>query len=351
MPELGHHDQNALLGLVVDVELHLKAFRDGAELLFERLQIVIRGSRESRAQVQGLAEAVVELLVLLDVESALKQERGYCLDDAGTFDTRQCEHELAGFGFFRGFCLRSRPGFCGGLHNGHVASFRYMADHLIDISGLVVSVYWCADGVNSMLAHRRGGAVAFEALAVSEAVGSRSLADVAYERIRDSLLTLEIRPGDPLYDEGIAKELGIGRTPVREALKRLEVDRLVVTYPRRGTFATRVEVTDLAFISEIRAQLEPLAAARAARVATAAARERLRLIVERGGVLRRGQRICGGDAAAGRQGAPGNLCRSSEPASGRRSNPLRQPRDAHLVHGAGSPAEPFPACARARRPA
>lgn len=118
-----------------------------------------------------------------------------------------------------------------------------------------------------------------EALAVTEDVGSKSLADVAYERIRDSLLTLQIKPGEPLYDEGLAKELGVGRTPVREALKRLELDRLVVTYPRRGTFATRVEVTDLAFISEIRAQLEPLAAARAARVATAAARERLRLIV------------------------------------------------------------------------
>jgi DNA-binding GntR family transcriptional regulator len=121
--------------------------------------------------------------------------------------------------------------------------------------------------------------VAFEALAVTDDVRSKSLADVAYERIRDSLLTLEIKPGEPLYDEGLAKELGVGRTPVREALKRLELDRLVVTYPRRGTFATRVEVTDLAFISEIRAQLEPLAASRAARVATAAARERLRLIV------------------------------------------------------------------------
>jgi DNA-binding GntR family transcriptional regulator len=122
--------------------------------------------------------------------------------------------------------------------------------------------------------------VAFEALAVTEDLGAKSLADVAYERIRDSLLTLEIKPGEPLYDEGLAKELGVGRTPVREALKRLELDRLVVTYPRRGTFATRVEVTDLAFISEIRAQLEPLAAARAARVASAAARERLLLIVE-----------------------------------------------------------------------
>lgn len=104
----------------------------------------------------------------------------------------------------------------------------------------------------------------------------RSLADVAYERIRDRLLMLDIKPGDLLNDDQLAKDLGVGRTPVREALKRLELDRLVVSYPRRGTFATRVEVTDLAFISEIRAQLEPLAASRAARVATAAAREQLR---------------------------------------------------------------------------
>jgi DNA-binding GntR family transcriptional regulator len=71
----------------------------------------------------------------------------------------------------------------------------------------------------------------------------------------------------------------MGRTPVREALKRLELDRLVVSYPRRGTFATRVEVTDLAFISEIRTQLEPLAASRAARVATEWQREQLRAVM------------------------------------------------------------------------
>ena len=99
---------------------------------------------------------------------------------------------------------------------------------------------------------------------------------MAYERIRDRLLMLDIKPGDLLNDDQLAKDLGVGRTPVREALKRLELDRLVVSYPRRGTFATRVEVTDLAFISEIRAQLEPLAASRAARVATASAREQLR---------------------------------------------------------------------------
>ncbi|TFD21398.1 GntR family transcriptional regulator [Cryobacterium sp. TMS1-13-1] len=107
----------------------------------------------------------------------------------------------------------------------------------------------------------------------------RSLADIAYERVRDRLLTLDIKPGDLLSDGELAKDLGVGRTPVREALKRLELDRLVVSYPRRGTFATRVDVTDLAFISEIRTQLEPLAASRAARVATVSAREQLREVM------------------------------------------------------------------------
>jgi DNA-binding GntR family transcriptional regulator len=122
--------------------------------------------------------------------------------------------------------------------------------------------------------------VAFETLAVADDVSRKSLADVAYESIRDRLLMLEIKPGELLNDDSLAKALGVGRTPIREALKRLELDRLVVTYPRRGTFATRVDVTDLSFISEIRAQLEPLAASRAARVATEAVREQLRAILK-----------------------------------------------------------------------
>src|SRR3954449_7418879 len=91
-----------------------------------------------------------------------------------------------------------------------------------------------------------------------------SLADRAYVAIRDRLIMLDIRPGDPIDDDELAKALGVGRTPVREALKRLEGDRLVVSYPRRGTFATGMDIADLAHVSEIRVLLEPLAARRAA---------------------------------------------------------------------------------------
>jgi DNA-binding GntR family transcriptional regulator len=67
----------------------------------------------------------------------------------------------------------------------------------------------------------------------------------------------------------------MGRTPVREALKRLESDRLVVSYSRRGTFATGMDIADLAHVSEIRVQLEPLAARRAAERAPRATRTEL----------------------------------------------------------------------------
>lgn len=106
-----------------------------------------------------------------------------------------------------------------------------------------------------------------------------SLADRAYAAIRDRLVMLEIRPGDPLNDDKLAAELGTGRTPVREALKRLEGDRLVVAYPRRGTFATAVDITDLANLSQVRVALEPLAARSAARDAGAADRSALRELV------------------------------------------------------------------------
>jgi DNA-binding GntR family transcriptional regulator len=102
-----------------------------------------------------------------------------------------------------------------------------------------------------------------------------SLADRAYLAIRDQLIMLAIQPGEPIDDDRMATSLEVGRTPVREALKRLEGDRLVVSYPRRGTFATVIDIADLAHVSEIRLQLEPLAARRAAERAPRATRAEL----------------------------------------------------------------------------
>jgi DNA-binding GntR family transcriptional regulator len=122
----------------------------------------------------------------------------------------------------------------------------------------------------------KGAAMTLTELSFVDSDGTAETnADRAYEIVRERLVMLDIRPGEPINDDHLAAQLGVGRTPVREALKRLERDRLVIAYPRRGTFATAVDMTDLADISEIRKQLEPTAAARAARTATAEARARL----------------------------------------------------------------------------
>lgn len=98
-----------------------------------------------------------------------------------------------------------------------------------------------------------------------------SLAQSAYLQLRERLVMLDIAPGAPLNEQALAAELGVGRTPLREAIKRLEVEHFVETFPRRGTFATRVDPTALAEISEVRRALEPLAARRAARMVDRAA--------------------------------------------------------------------------------
>lgn len=103
---------------------------------------------------------------------------------------------------------------------------------------------------------------------VNQEPSGTSLTERAYTALRDRLVMLEIKPGEPINEDRLSAELGVGRTPIREALKRLEKERLVVAFPRRGTFATDVNISDLAHISEVRRTLEPLAAGAAAERAT-----------------------------------------------------------------------------------
>jgi DNA-binding GntR family transcriptional regulator len=119
---------------------------------------------------------------------------------------------------------------------------------------------------------------------VSAATGARSgvgelLADRAYVELRDQIVTLAIPPGAPINEESLGRELGLGRTPLREAIKRLALENLVAVYPRRGTFVTEINITDLAHISDVRVQLEGHAAYRAAQRLTAAQRDELEALV------------------------------------------------------------------------
>lgn len=94
------------------------------------------------------------------------------------------------------------------------------------------------------------------------------LAERAYERIRDDIVFLRVEPGTPLDDKLLSASLGMSLTPVRDALKRLTLERMVVTYPRRGTFVAEITVSDEQWLTEIRQNLEAVAAALAAERAT-----------------------------------------------------------------------------------
>jgi DNA-binding GntR family transcriptional regulator len=102
-----------------------------------------------------------------------------------------------------------------------------------------------------------------------------SLADKAYHEIRGLIVSLELAPGAVIDERELIERLEIGRTPVREALRRLSHEGLVEVYPRRGMFVTGVDVRELARLSEVREVLEPEAARLAAERATDSDREEL----------------------------------------------------------------------------
>jgi len=104
---------------------------------------------------------------------------------------------------------------------------------------------------------------------------SELLADRAYAALRDRIVQLRIAPGAPINEDQLGRELDMGRTPVREAIKRLALENLVTVFPRRGTFASEINITDLAHISDVRVELEGHAARRAAERLTAAQRDEL----------------------------------------------------------------------------
>jgi DNA-binding GntR family transcriptional regulator len=91
------------------------------------------------------------------------------------------------------------------------------------------------------------------------------IAERAYVELRDRIVTLRLAPGTVLREDALMAELGIGRTPLREAVKRLALENLVAVQPRRGTFVTDVDAADIVHITEVRAELEGYAAELAAR--------------------------------------------------------------------------------------
>ena len=109
----------------------------------------------------------------------------------------------------------------------------------------------------------------------------RPLRVIVYEELKMRILKGEIAPGQRLMEVETSEELGVSRTPVREAIKKLEKEGLVVVEPRRGTYAAQISDNDLIEILEVRESLEALAAQYAAKRMKATQKEKLKSIAEK----------------------------------------------------------------------
>jgi len=104
---------------------------------------------------------------------------------------------------------------------------------------------------------------------VLQSKSARSQGERAYLLIRDQIVTLKLAPGSVIEEAPLRQELGLGRTPIREALQRLAHENLVTFVPHRGTFVCDINLTDLHRLTEVRVEMEGYAAQLAAERASA----------------------------------------------------------------------------------
>ncbi len=107
----------------------------------------------------------------------------------------------------------------------------------------------------------------------------QSLRERIVNRLRDAIIAGDLRPKSRLMEPELARQLGVSRTPLREAIRQLEAEGFLTTIPRVGTFVTEVTPRDVEETYAIRGVLEGLAARQAADCPDTAKADRLRIIL------------------------------------------------------------------------
>jgi len=92
----------------------------------------------------------------------------------------------------------------------------------------------------------------------------KPLRELVYESLREAIMLGRLRPGERLMEVQLAEEMGVSRTPVREAIRKLELDGFVIMVPRKGAYVAGITLKDIADVFEVRAALEGMAAGLAA---------------------------------------------------------------------------------------
>jgi DNA-binding GntR family transcriptional regulator len=110
----------------------------------------------------------------------------------------------------------------------------------------------------------------------------RTLREVVADEIRSMITTGQLSPGERLYEENLAEQLGVSRNPVREAIRALEATGLVEVLPRRGAYVSKLDYEQAMQLMELRSVIEAYAAELAAKRRTDEHIARLREIINTG---------------------------------------------------------------------
>jgi len=108
----------------------------------------------------------------------------------------------------------------------------------------------------------------------------RPLREIVYEELKRQILTGEIAPGTRMMEVELADEMGVSRTPVREAIRKLEKEGLVAIEPRRGAYAADISIKDMLDVLEVRQDLEGMVASLAAQKSNDEERAEIRKLVD-----------------------------------------------------------------------
>jgi DNA-binding GntR family transcriptional regulator len=106
--------------------------------------------------------------------------------------------------------------------------------------------------------------------------GYKPLGNIVYESLKESILNGSLKPGEKLMESRIAEDLGVSRTPVREAIRKLEKEKYVKMIPRKGAYVEDLTMEDILEVLEIRIVLEGLASKLAARNISDEMKDRIR---------------------------------------------------------------------------
>ncbi|MDW7675282.1 MAG: GntR family transcriptional regulator [Bacillota bacterium] len=111
----------------------------------------------------------------------------------------------------------------------------------------------------------RGGVVVLEKKMIPVKLDNyKPLRELVFESLREAIINATLKPGERLMEVQLAEDMGVSRTPVREAIRKLELEGFVVMVPRKGAYVAGISLKDIADVYEIRAALEALASGLAA---------------------------------------------------------------------------------------